>query len=95
MESKDLSRFFDFVEKDQQLKQLKLSIYQTITISGFNEENPKYQRFWYFFEVMRRAYIEANKMTGAGDVLSLNTQDMQNFCQHYVDEFNSLTPINL
>jgi len=88
-----MEKFINFVENNPQLKELKLSIYKDIDTCGWFGTNPFYTRFIQLFEAMRKHYINENKISGAGDVLKLSTQEMRDFCQHFVNEYESVKKV--
>ncbi len=85
-----MKNFIIFVENNKQLKELKLSIYKDINTCGWFGTSSYYHRFIPLFESMRRHYINENQMTGAGDVIKLSTKEIRDFCQHFVNEYESV-----
>jgi hypothetical protein len=88
-----IDRFVSFVNENKTLKRLKVDIYLDIQTSGWFGTNPFYERFLPLFTSMRNHYINENQMTGAGDVLALSTQEMKDFCQHFVNEYEEAKKI--
>jgi len=76
-----------FVNNHPQLKQLKISIYLDINKCGWFGTNPFYYKFIPLFESARRHYINENVCSG--EILRMGTQEIKDFCQHYVNEYES------
>lgn len=86
-DTQKINRFTSFVDNSPILKQFKIDIYLDIQKCGWFGTSPLYCRFIQLFTSMREHYINENQMTGSGDVLRLTTQDMKDFCQYYVNEY--------
>ena len=83
-----MEKFISFVESNKQLKELKISIYKDIYTCGWFGTSSFYERFIRLFEAMRKHYMNEHK--ASGDILRITTQDMRSFCQHYVNEYDSV-----
>jgi len=92
MDKEKLAILTKFVDETKQLTELKISIYKDIELTGWFGTEAFYSRFIPLFSTMRKFYINEN--LGAGLVLGLSTQEMKDFCQHYVDEYEFVKALN-
>jgi len=87
-----VTELISFVENNPQLKENKNNIYSNINTCGWFGTEPFYYRFYTLFEATRKHYINEN--ISCGSLIRITSNEIKNFCQHFVNEYELNIKIN-
>lgn len=78
-----------FTDHTRQLAEYRDKLYNDWTLTGDFGIKPLYERFIPLFEAARRYYIEEFKNKGAGHIIRMTREEIQEYCQLYVNDFKN------
>ncbi len=78
-----------FADNTRQTSDLANGIYEDWALCGIFGTRPLWEKFLPLFESARRHYINEFQMKGAGHIINMSIDEIKEFCQLYVDDFEN------